>query len=198
MFCTGGIRCEKASRYLLARGFAEVYHLKGGILRYLEGVPEAAEPLARRMFCVRRARGARPRPARAATGRWLAMSDVKALSERIDALEMRLTYQDETIETLNQTITAQWHKIDALTRQIANCGNACRTPRAMRPGRPTNRRRITELTRTASDEAVDRFVSTAMQPRIEPIRPYSPARSAPHAVRPSSSCRCAASRWRHG
>ena len=41
MFCTGGIRCEKASAYLLARGFGEVYHLKGGILRYLEGVPEA-------------------------------------------------------------------------------------------------------------------------------------------------------------
>ena len=40
MFCTGGIRCEKASAYLLSRGFAEVYHLKGGILRYLEGVPE--------------------------------------------------------------------------------------------------------------------------------------------------------------
>lgn len=41
MFCTGGIRCEKASAYLLARGFAEVYHLKGGILKYLEEVPEA-------------------------------------------------------------------------------------------------------------------------------------------------------------
>ena len=41
MFCTGGIRCEKASAHLLARGFAEVYHLKGGILRYLEGVPAA-------------------------------------------------------------------------------------------------------------------------------------------------------------
>jgi UPF0176 protein len=40
MFCTGGIRCEKASSYLLSRGFAEVYHLKGGILRYLEAVPE--------------------------------------------------------------------------------------------------------------------------------------------------------------
>jgi UPF0176 protein len=40
MFCTGGIRCEKASAYLKARGFAEVYHLKGGILKYLEGVPE--------------------------------------------------------------------------------------------------------------------------------------------------------------
>ena len=42
MFCTGGIRCEKASAYLLARGFGEVYHLKGGILKYLEGVPEQA------------------------------------------------------------------------------------------------------------------------------------------------------------
>jgi UPF0176 protein len=41
MFCTGGIRCEKASAHLLSRGFAEVYHLKGGILKYLEGVPEA-------------------------------------------------------------------------------------------------------------------------------------------------------------
>jgi UPF0176 protein len=41
MFCTGGIRCEKASAYLLARGFAEVYHLRGGILRYLDGVSQA-------------------------------------------------------------------------------------------------------------------------------------------------------------
>jgi UPF0176 protein len=41
MFCTGGIRCEKASAYLLSRGFAEVYHLKGGILKYLEAMPES-------------------------------------------------------------------------------------------------------------------------------------------------------------
>src|ERR1700704_4191820 len=41
MFCTGGFRCEKASAYLLSRGFAEVYHLKGGILKYLERVPES-------------------------------------------------------------------------------------------------------------------------------------------------------------
>jgi UPF0176 protein len=40
MFCTGGIRCEKASSFLLARGFGEVYHLKGGILKYLEEMPE--------------------------------------------------------------------------------------------------------------------------------------------------------------
>lgn len=40
MFCTGGIRCEKASAYMLAQGFENVYHLKGGILQYLEEVPE--------------------------------------------------------------------------------------------------------------------------------------------------------------
>jgi UPF0176 protein len=40
MFCTGGIRCEKASAYMLQQGFPEVYHLKGGILKYLELVPE--------------------------------------------------------------------------------------------------------------------------------------------------------------
>ena len=40
MFCTGGIRCEKASAFMLSEGFQEVYHLKGGILKYLEEVPE--------------------------------------------------------------------------------------------------------------------------------------------------------------
>ncbi len=39
MFCTGGIRCEKASSYMMAHGFEEVYHLEGGILKYLEEVP---------------------------------------------------------------------------------------------------------------------------------------------------------------
>ncbi|MDF3809650.1 MULTISPECIES: SlyX family protein [Rhodopseudomonas] len=43
----------------------------------------------------------------------------KHLAERIDALEARLTYQDDAIETLNATITAQWKQIDALTRQFA-------------------------------------------------------------------------------
>jgi SlyX protein len=46
----------------------------------------------------------------------------KALGQRIDALETRLTFQDETIETLNKTITEQWLKIDALTRQVAHLG----------------------------------------------------------------------------
>ncbi len=39
MYCTGGIRCEKASSYLLQQGFDVVYHLKGGILNYLETIP---------------------------------------------------------------------------------------------------------------------------------------------------------------
>lgn len=41
MFCTGGIRCEKSTAYLKEQGFAEVFHLQGGILKYLEEVPEA-------------------------------------------------------------------------------------------------------------------------------------------------------------
>jgi UPF0176 protein len=39
LFCTGGIRCEKATSFMIAQGFQEVYHLKGGILKYLEEVP---------------------------------------------------------------------------------------------------------------------------------------------------------------
>ncbi|MEM8484236.1 MAG: rhodanese-related sulfurtransferase [Bacteroidota bacterium] len=42
MFCTGGIRCEKATAYMLREGFEEVYHLKGGILKYLEEVPASS------------------------------------------------------------------------------------------------------------------------------------------------------------
>lgn len=39
MYCTGGVRCEKASAFMLAEGFKQVYHLQGGILKYLENVP---------------------------------------------------------------------------------------------------------------------------------------------------------------
>jgi len=42
MFCTGGIRCEKASAFMLQEGFSEVHHLRGGILKYLEEVPQEA------------------------------------------------------------------------------------------------------------------------------------------------------------
>ena len=40
MFCTGGIRCEKATSLMLEKGFEDVYHLKGGILKYLENIPK--------------------------------------------------------------------------------------------------------------------------------------------------------------
>jgi SlyX protein len=65
------------------------------------------------------------------------MSEVKSLSERIDALESRVMFQDETIETLNQTITAQWQQIDALTRQLANLSDRLREAEAHAP-RPAN------------------------------------------------------------
>jgi len=62
------------------------------------------------------------------------MSDADTLSERIDALEMRLTYQDVTIETLNQTITAQWVEIDRLTRQIAELKERLQDAESNAPG----------------------------------------------------------------
>ena len=39
MFCTGGIRCEKSTALMLEHGFEDVYHLQGGILKYLEMIP---------------------------------------------------------------------------------------------------------------------------------------------------------------
>jgi SlyX protein len=65
------------------------------------------------------------------------MSDASDLSERIDALEMRLTYQDVTIETLNQTITAQWVEIDRLTRQVAELKERLQEAESNAPG-PAN------------------------------------------------------------
>jgi SlyX protein len=66
-------------------------------------------------------------------------NDIKTLAERIDALEMRLAYQDDTIETLNQTITAQWKQIDVLTRKIAELGERLQEAEANAPG-ATNER----------------------------------------------------------
>jgi SlyX protein len=65
------------------------------------------------------------------------MSDVKTLSDRIDVLETRLTFQDVTIETLNQTITEQWQQIDALTRQVAALNERLQEAEAQAP-RATN------------------------------------------------------------
>ena len=67
------------------------------------------------------------------------MSDLNALSERIEALEMRLTYQDDSIETLNQTITAQWAQIDRLTRQVAELKERLQEAENNAPG-PANER----------------------------------------------------------
>jgi SlyX protein len=64
----------------------------------------------------------------------MAMNDPKMLSDRIDALEIRLAFQDETIETLNKTITAQWHQIDALTRQVAALNERLQEAEANAPG----------------------------------------------------------------
>ena len=66
-------------------------------------------------------------------------NEIKTLNARIDALEMRLTYQDDTIETLNQTITAQWKQIDVLTRQIAQLNERLQAAEANAPG-PANER----------------------------------------------------------
>lgn len=67
------------------------------------------------------------------------MSDGKTQSERIDALEMRLTYQDEAIEMLNQTITKQWLEIDRLKRQLSDMKERLDEADHRAPG-PTNER----------------------------------------------------------
>ncbi|HEV2155617.1 SlyX family protein [Bradyrhizobium sp.] len=64
-------------------------------------------------------------------------NEIKSLGERVDALEMRIAYQDDAIETLNQTITAQWKQIDVLTRKIAELGERLQEAEANAPG-PAN------------------------------------------------------------
>ncbi len=59
MFCTGGIRCEKASAFLLQEGFAEVYHLEGGILRYIQEIPVEESAWTGECFVFDRRRGVR-------------------------------------------------------------------------------------------------------------------------------------------
>ena len=62
------------------------------------------------------------------------MNEQNTLNERIDALETRLTYQDDAIETLNQTITAQWKQIDALTRQVSELKERLQEAESNAPG----------------------------------------------------------------
>ena len=66
-------------------------------------------------------------------------NEIKTLTERIDALEMRLAYQDDTIETLNQTITAQWKQVDALMRKVTELGERLQEAETNAPG-PANER----------------------------------------------------------
>ena len=62
------------------------------------------------------------------------MTEMKTISDRIDVLETRLTFQDEIIETLNKTITEQWLKIDALTRQLASVSERLQEAEIHAPG----------------------------------------------------------------
>jgi SlyX protein len=71
------------------------------------------------------------------------MTNDSSPDARLDALEMRIAYQDETIETLNHTITAQWKQIDALTREVERLAqrvqaaeNSIATPPANEPPPP--------------------------------------------------------------
>jgi uncharacterized coiled-coil protein SlyX len=65
------------------------------------------------------------------------MNEMERLGARIDELEARLTFQDETIETLNRTITDQWLKLDRLTRQISELTERLREAEDKSPG-PVN------------------------------------------------------------
>jgi SlyX protein len=67
------------------------------------------------------------------------MNDLKTLSDRIDGLEARLAFQDDTIETLNKTITEQWLKIDALTRQLAHLNERLQEAETQMPGAANER-----------------------------------------------------------
>jgi len=64
-------------------------------------------------------------------------NDIKTLAERIDTLETRVAYQDDTIETLNQTITTQWREIEVLTRQVAGISERLKEAEANAPA-PSN------------------------------------------------------------
>jgi SlyX protein len=65
------------------------------------------------------------------------VSDLKTLVERVDALESRLAFQDDTIDTLNKTVTEQWAKIDALTRRLLELGERLQEAEGQMP-RPAN------------------------------------------------------------
>ncbi len=125
----------------------EVYHLKGGILKYLEQVPETESRWRGECFVfderVALGHGLRER-VKEPSSMTEKTDELNELSERIDRLEARLMFQDDTIETLNQTITAQWREIDALTRQVASLSERLQEAEANAPAPATSRRRIIE------------------------------------------------------
>jgi SlyX protein len=65
--------------------------------------------------------------------------DLTTLADRIDTLETRLTFQDDAIETLNKTITEQWAKIDALTRQLVHLNERLQEAETQTPGAANER-----------------------------------------------------------
>ncbi len=65
------------------------------------------------------------------------MSDTR-LQERIDALETRIAYQDDALETLNAVVLKQWQAIDALRRELAELTDRLRDAEAVRPVGPAN------------------------------------------------------------
>jgi SlyX protein len=73
------------------------------------------------------------------------MSDLKtandptALADRVDTLEARLTFQEDAIETLNKTITEQWARIDALTRQLVHLNQRLQEAETQAPGAANER-----------------------------------------------------------
>ena len=67
------------------------------------------------------------------------MSDLKALTDRIDTLEARLAFQDDAMETLNKTVTEQWAKIDALTRQLVHLNERLQEAETQTPGAANER-----------------------------------------------------------
>lgn len=67
------------------------------------------------------------------------MTEIDALTARIETLEVRIAYQDETIETLNGTITDQWKRIDDLARQLARLADRLQEAEAREQPTPSEK-----------------------------------------------------------
>ena len=67
------------------------------------------------------------------------VNDQTTLGERVDTLEARLAFQEDAIETLNKTITEQWARIDALTRQLVHLNERLREAETQAPGAANER-----------------------------------------------------------